>query len=76
MRVRFNWLVAAFVRMAAGAVRAQELTGSLKKIEGTAVVGFGIRESSVPFSYFDNQQQTSAIRATSRRRSSTRSSGN
>ncbi|KVE34551.1 glutamate/aspartate ABC transporter substrate-binding protein [Burkholderia sp. BDU5] len=57
MHVRFNWPVAAFVCMAAGAVHAQELTGTLKKIKETGVVGLGIRESSVPFSYSDNQQK-------------------
>ncbi|AOJ07080.1 glutamate/aspartate ABC transporter substrate-binding protein [Burkholderia mayonis] len=57
MHVRFNWLVAAFVCMAAGAVHAQDLTGTLKKIKETGVVGLGIRESSVPFSYSDNQQK-------------------
>ena len=36
---------------------AQELTGTLKKIKDTGVISLGHRESSVPFSYYDDQQQ-------------------
>ncbi|KVP59950.1 ABC transporter [Burkholderia ubonensis] len=39
------------------AAHAQALTGTLKKIKDTGVVSLGIRESSVPFSYSDNQQK-------------------
>lgn len=36
---------------------AEELNGTLKKISDNGVVVIGHRESSVPFSYYDNQQQ-------------------
>lgn len=40
-----------------GAAQAQELTGTLKKINDNGVIVVGHRESSVPFSYYDNQQK-------------------
>jgi len=36
---------------------AQELTGTLKKIKDSAAITLGHRESSVPFSYYDDRQQ-------------------
>ena len=36
---------------------AQELTGTLKKIKETGVIMLGHRESSIPFSYYDDKQQ-------------------
>ncbi|CRL64568.1 amino acid ABC transporter substrate-binding protein [Proteus vulgaris] len=42
---------------AAGAVQAEELTGTLKKINDNDIIIVGHRESSVPFSYYDNQQK-------------------
>jgi glutamate/aspartate transport system substrate-binding protein len=36
---------------------AQELTGTLKKIKETGVITLGHRESSIPFSYYDDKQQ-------------------
>jgi glutamate/aspartate transport system substrate-binding protein len=36
---------------------AQELTGTLKKIKETGVISLGHRESSIPFSYYDDKQQ-------------------
>ena len=36
---------------------AQERTGTLKKIETTRTVTLGHRESSIPFSYYNDQQQ-------------------
>ncbi|MEQ2026914.1 glutamate/aspartate ABC transporter substrate-binding protein [Xenorhabdus szentirmaii] len=41
---------------ATGVVHAEELTGTLKKIKENGVISIGHRESSVPFSYYDNQQ--------------------
>ncbi|WP_323869496.1 glutamate/aspartate ABC transporter substrate-binding protein [Xenorhabdus szentirmaii] len=41
---------------ATGVVHAEELTGTLKKIKDNGVISIGHRESSVPFSYYDNQQ--------------------
>ena len=45
---------AAFVASA----QAQELTGTLKKIKDTGSITLAVRESSIPFSYYDNQQNT------------------
>ena len=36
---------------------AQELTGTLKKIKETGSITLGHRESSLPFSYYDDRQQ-------------------
>jgi glutamate/aspartate transport system substrate-binding protein len=36
---------------------AEELTGTLKKIKETGVITVGHRESSIPFSYLDDQQR-------------------
>lgn len=41
----------------AGPALAQELTGTLKKIKDTGAITLGHRESSVPFSYYDDKQQ-------------------
>ncbi|WP_038199173.1 amino acid ABC transporter substrate-binding protein [Xenorhabdus bovienii] len=41
---------------AVGAAHAEELTGTLKKIKDNGIIVVGHRESSVPFSYYDNQQ--------------------
>jgi glutamate/aspartate transport system substrate-binding protein len=38
-------------------VFAQELTGTLKKIKETGTITLGHRESSIPFSYYDDKQQ-------------------
>jgi glutamate/aspartate transport system substrate-binding protein len=38
-------------------VMAQELSGTLKKIKDTGVIALGHRESSIPFSYYDDKQQ-------------------
>jgi len=40
----------------AGAAQAQD-AGTLKKIQETGVVSLGHRESSIPFSYYDEKQQ-------------------
>ena len=36
---------------------AQELAGTLKKIKDTGAITLGHRESSVPFSYYDDNQR-------------------
>ncbi len=38
-------------------VSAQELTGTLKKIKDSGSITLGHRESSIPFSYYDDNQQ-------------------
>lgn len=43
--------------LASAAVSAEELAGTLKKINDSGVIVVGHRESSVPFSYYNNQQK-------------------
>src|SRR3954464_15489598 len=52
-----NVVFALVAGMAASAACAQELTGTLKKIKETGTITIGHRESSVPFSYYDDKQQ-------------------
>jgi glutamate/aspartate transport system substrate-binding protein len=47
-------LVAAF---GAGQAGAEELTGTLKKIKETGAIIIGYRDSSIPFSYLDDNQK-------------------
>jgi glutamate/aspartate transport system substrate-binding protein len=47
-------LVAAFC---AGQANAQELEGTLKKIKETGAIAIGFRDSSIPFSYLDDNQR-------------------
>jgi glutamate/aspartate transport system substrate-binding protein len=47
----------AISSLCANATLAQELTGTLKKIKETGAITLGHRESSVPFSYYDDKQQ-------------------
>jgi glutamate/aspartate transport system substrate-binding protein len=54
MRNRFA-IVLACALIAAPALAA-ELTGTLKKIKDTNSITLGHRESSIPFSYYDDQQ--------------------
>jgi glutamate/aspartate transport system substrate-binding protein len=56
MRIR---LVAAAIAcsLALAPAAAQELTGTLKKIKDTGTISLGHRESSIPFSYYDDKQQ-------------------
>ena len=55
-----NILAAALAVASVAAVQpavAQDLTGTLKKITETKTIVVGYRESSVPFSYLDNNQK-------------------
>lgn len=52
----FLSLLVAFVLIFAGQAHAEELTGTLKKIKENGVIIVGHRESSVPFSYYDLEQ--------------------
>ena len=36
---------------------AQELTGTLKKVKETGIITIGYRNSSIPFSYLDDNQK-------------------
>ena len=42
---------------AAGQANAEELTGTLKKIKETGTITIGYRDSSIPFSYLDDNQK-------------------
>ncbi|ALK08062.1 amino acid ABC transporter substrate-binding protein [Blastochloris viridis] len=52
-------LIAAVLGLAVAAApaTAQELTGTLKKIKETGTITIGHRDSSIPFSYYDDKQQ-------------------
>jgi glutamate/aspartate transport system substrate-binding protein len=53
-----KWLIgAALVMMTTGLAYGQEVTGTLKKIKDTGSITLGHRESSMPFSYYDDKQQ-------------------
>lgn len=53
-----RFAVALLACLAASAsLSAEELTGTLKKIKDTGVIALGHRESSIPFSYYDDKQQ-------------------
>src|SRR6201981_4018013 len=41
----------------AGQASAEELTGTLKKIKETGTITIGYRDSSIPFSYLDDNQK-------------------
>src|ERR1051326_2554260 len=41
----------------AGHANAEELTGTLKKVKETAAIPIGYRDSSIPFSYLDDNQK-------------------
>jgi glutamate/aspartate transport system substrate-binding protein len=57
--MRWNWTIAALAAagLAATPALAGELTGTLKKIKDSGEITLGHRESSVPFSYYDDKQQ-------------------
>ncbi|MCT8343208.1 MULTISPECIES: amino acid ABC transporter substrate-binding protein [Photorhabdus] len=56
MRMR-NLVLTMMLLGMAGAVQAEELTGTLKKVKDDGVIIVGHRESSVPFAYYDNHQK-------------------
>jgi glutamate/aspartate transport system substrate-binding protein len=49
--------VALIASLAAGQAGAEELTGTLKKIKETGIINIGYRDSSIPFSYLDDNQK-------------------
>ncbi|WP_413723692.1 amino acid ABC transporter substrate-binding protein [Sodalis sp. RH16] len=57
MQMRKVALSLLILGMAGSMAHAEDLTGTLKKIKDSGVVVVGHRESSVPFSYYDNQQK-------------------
>ena len=56
-----NYLIAAvglsLVAVATGAWGADQLTGTLKKVKDDGFISVGHRESSIPFSYYDDKNQ-------------------
>src|SRR3954454_24794168 len=57
MHLPKSLLMLAISGFCAHAALAQDLTGTLKKIKETGAITLGHRESSVPFSYYDDKQQ-------------------
>ena len=57
MRLKHLWLAVMAAGLAIGPGQAQDLTGTLKKIKDTGTITIGHRDSSVPFSYLDDQQK-------------------
>jgi glutamate/aspartate transport system substrate-binding protein len=55
LKIMLPTMIAA--ALTAGPSMAQDLTGTLKKIKDTGAITLGHRESSVPFSYYDDKQQ-------------------
>ena len=55
-RLRMSGLALAAV-FCAGHANAEELTGTLKKIKETGEITLGFRDSSIPFSYLDDNQK-------------------
>jgi glutamate/aspartate transport system substrate-binding protein len=56
MKLKKGMLVIAALCAIAGSASAQN-SGTLKKIKETGVIALGHRESSIPFSYYDDKQQ-------------------
>lgn len=59
MKKKISLLLLTAIGMALAGVSAQaaELTGTLKKIKDSNTIALAHRESSVPFSYYDDKQQ-------------------
>ena len=49
--------IALATALGAGQASAQELTGTLKNIKDTGAITLGFRDSSIPFSYLDDNQK-------------------
>jgi glutamate/aspartate transport system substrate-binding protein len=46
-----------FIALCAGVQAQEELTGTLKKVKDAGTISVGHRESSIPFSYYDDKNQ-------------------
>ena len=57
MPLKFTLSAIAAATLLASPALAQELTGTLKKIKETGTITLGHRDSSMPFSYYDDKQQ-------------------
>jgi glutamate/aspartate transport system substrate-binding protein len=54
---RLRLIGLALAAFCAGQANAEELTGTLKKIKETGAISIGYRDSSIPFSYLDDNQK-------------------
>ena len=50
-------LACAYAALAPAGARAQDLTGTLRKIKDKGTIALGIRDASVPFSYYDDDRK-------------------
>jgi glutamate/aspartate transport system substrate-binding protein len=57
MKRRYVTGLALAAAFCAGQAYAEELTGTLKKVKETGVITIGYRDSSIPFSYLDDNQK-------------------
>jgi glutamate/aspartate transport system substrate-binding protein len=57
MRILTSVAIGCFAALMAMPSQAEELTGALKKIKDTGTITVGYRESSIPFSYLDDNQK-------------------
>jgi glutamate/aspartate transport system substrate-binding protein len=57
MRIKLVPVAIAAFGLLHGPAFAQGLTGTLAKIKSTGAITLGYRESSIPFSYYDNNQK-------------------
>ena len=57
MRLKVLLPTIAAASFLAGPALAQDLAGTLKKVKDTGTITLGHRESSLPFSYYDDRQQ-------------------
>jgi glutamate/aspartate transport system substrate-binding protein len=57
MKTLFVLLATVCFVNSAATTQAQELTGTLKKIKDSQTIAVGHRESSIPFSYYDDKNQ-------------------
>src|ERR1700759_1746767 len=51
------WGFALAAAFGVGQAQAEELTGTLKNIKDTGAITLGFRDSSIPFSYLDDNQK-------------------
>jgi glutamate/aspartate transport system substrate-binding protein len=57
MKTLFVFVAAGYFGILGAATQAQELTGTLRKIKDSQTIVVGHRESSIPFSYYDDKNQ-------------------
>ena len=57
MKTLLVFLAAGYFGILGAATQAQDLTGTLRKIKDSQTIVIGHRESSIPFSYYDDKNQ-------------------